>query len=222
MNKAKCFHRMILFAVFLVCMLERAFPHEPWVHQHIVVQAWELFKQQYPLIQNSDMAAHVGTVGEESIFTSPYLEYDWARSSITSDKVETARWTRQQIAQDISGLSCNPAALARFKNDSSDIVDQLTSPTKNLRYAAAYVGMILKVWKPLLGEASHRNTLAGLVATLYSLGLTRHDGSLRLPHPQARVNRFGEAAQSFTIHLSWWTNSPNRDPSPAFCLTRLP
>jgi len=77
------------------------------------------------------------------------------------------------------------------------IVDRLAEPATNLRYAAAYVAMILKAWEPLFKELHSEESIVFLVATLYSLGLKRPDGSLRLPHPNARPNSFGIVASEF-------------------------
>jgi hypothetical protein len=54
--------------------------------------------------------------------------------------------------------------------------------------------MIMRLWQPLFTEVSFRDKSAGIAATLYSLGLARADGTLRLLHARATMNRFGEAA----------------------------
>jgi hypothetical protein len=57
--------------------------------------------------------------------------------------------------------------------------------------------MIEVHWRSILADVSFPDRAAGIIATLYSLGLARSDGSLRQPHAQAAMNRFGKAAQAF-------------------------
>ncbi|MEO8167826.1 MAG: hypothetical protein ABI623_06245 [bacterium] len=111
-------------------------------------------------------------------------------------KVETAQWIEKQL-QERGGMFYNPLAMKILIEKENEIVNRLTDPRTNLRYAAAYVGMILKVWQPLFREAAYEHQLPSIVATLYSLGLTRFDRTLRLPHGSAKSNCFGDVARSF-------------------------
>jgi len=122
-----------------------------------------------------------------------------ASVGIAQIKVQTAKWIERQL-QDELGPVYLPDRLQALSGNAAKqeaIVDRLANPATNLRYAAAYVAMILKAWGPLFKELHSDEAIVSLVATLYSLGLTRPDGSLRLPHPNAHPNTFGIVASEF-------------------------
>jgi hypothetical protein len=113
-------------------------------------------------------------------------------------KVNTAAWIEAQLADPGSPCFLSDTLHHVLSSASrSELARKLSEPATNLKYAAAYVAMIQKLWRPVLDEPAFRLSATGIVATLYSLGLTRSNGSLRLPHPTPRMNRFGEVAQRF-------------------------
>ena len=128
-----------------------------------------------------------------------------ASAGVAQIKVQTAEWIERQLKDEASPFAL-PGKLLELTKDSNKeeaIVDRLANPATTLRYAAAYVAMILKARDPLFKELHSDEAIVSLVATLYSLGLTRPDGSLRLPHPNARPNSFGIVAhRSSTVRLS--------------------
>lgn len=114
-------------------------------------------------------------------------------------KVQTARWIEQRMMDDAFGTSVSEAtkrALAPSRTR-SELIDRLERPSTNLMYAAAYVALIAALWDDVLDDSTVKNVRVGVIATLYSLGLVRADGSLRTPHADPAMNRFGELAQSF-------------------------
>jgi hypothetical protein len=120
-----------------------------------------------------------------------------ASIGIAQIKVETAHWTLAQLANPASVFYDERSATNLRRNLSDHFEGDISAPKTNLLFAAAYVAMIEKQWCSLLRDVSFQNKAVGIVATLYSLGLARADGSLRQPHSRAAMNRFGEVAQSF-------------------------
>jgi len=118
---------------------------------------------------------------------------------IAQVKVSTAHWIEEHLRDlDFYGV-VNDATMLRMGGGSrrGGLIARLNEPSTNLLYAAAYVALIRQAWAPVLQMQEMASRRAGLIATLYSLGLVRSDGSLRLPHPNPELNRFGEIAQGF-------------------------
>jgi hypothetical protein len=74
------FQTIMRIGLLSLLFTTHCFSHHEWVHQYIVRQAWELLKQQYPAIENTEMANRVGSVGWEA--TDPCLR-DWIKGTIT-------------------------------------------------------------------------------------------------------------------------------------------
>jgi hypothetical protein len=193
---------LILPALLLVCSTslstERA--HAVLIeNKNNIVQASRSFGIPPRLLASIVYAEHSLNVNLGEDILDKVLALSGYNSSIgvAQVKVETALWIRRQL-DDASGIFFDPARVSSLKKQSSgDIIEDLSEPKVDLIYAAAYVRMILKVWNPLFALPSYKDRVSGLVATIYSLGLSHPDGSLRLPHADARMNHFGEVAQSF-------------------------
>ncbi len=114
-------------------------------------------------------------------------------------KVETAFWISEQLHDPASQFYLGPDAAQAIPptRDWQELIDRLTDHRGNLLYAAAYIAMIQKSWGSVLGTTVNGSHQAGILATLYSLGLQRSDGSTRTPHQGARANHFGETAREF-------------------------
>jgi hypothetical protein len=119
-----------------------------------------------------------------------------ASIGVAQIKVETARWTLLQLENPSSPFHDERSALKLRANVSDDLATDLAESKTNLLFAAAYVAMIEVHWRSIL-NVSFPDRATGIIATLYSLGLARADGSLRQPHNRAAMNRFGEVAQLF-------------------------
>jgi len=168
-------------------------------HRNDIVEAARSFGIAPRLLASIVYAEHSLNVKPGEYMLDKVFALSGYNSSIgvAQIKVETALWIRRQL-DDESGMFFNPARASALKKESSGtIVEQLSDPRTNLLYAAAYISMIQQVWQELFQSPSYEDRMAGIVASIYSLGLTRVDGSLRLPHAKARMNHFGEVAQSF-------------------------
>ncbi len=114
-------------------------------------------------------------------------------------KVETAFWISEQLHEPASPFFLNREAAQVIPpaRDWQELIDRLTDDRGNLLYAAAYIAMIQKSWGSVLGTTVSGSHQAAIVATLYSLGLERSDGTIRTPHQGASANHFGETAREF-------------------------
>lgn len=168
-------------------------------HQKELIEAATTFGISPRLLASIVYAEHSLNVkpGEDILDKVLALSGYNASIGVAQIKVETARWTLMQLENPSSVFHDERAASKSRTNLSDDLAADLTMPRTNLMFAAAYVAMIVKLWHSILTDVSFQNRAVGVVATLYSLGLARADGSLRQPHPRAAMNRFGEAAQGF-------------------------
>jgi len=118
---------------------------------------------------------------------------------IAQIKVETAVWIEQNLHDPSSRFFLGEEAseLIRKSGSYKELIDRLSADSVNLRYASAYLAMIEKLWGSTLQAPWLQNSRVGIFATVYSLGIAKSDGSLRLPHDQARMGDFGRKAQAF-------------------------
>ncbi len=67
---------------FLILLLtlqtEKTLAHKEWVHQHQSIQAYELLKMQYPVIENTPMNAFIGALGGDC------GSLPWSQGNITN------------------------------------------------------------------------------------------------------------------------------------------
>lgn len=114
-------------------------------------------------------------------------------------KVETAFWITEQLSdpKSLFYLSPEEAQILSPPKGRQELIDQLAGPRKNLLYAAAYLAIIGRHWTSVIQSTQTTSDRVALIATLYSLGLERADGSIRNPHTDAKPNRFGEIAREF-------------------------
>jgi len=114
-------------------------------------------------------------------------------------KVSTGAWLEVQI-HSRSGdfyLGENKRVLISPSRDRDELIRKLSADSVNLLYAAAYLAMIEKLWNNTLRAPWLQNSRIGILATLYSLGIVKPDGSLRMPHDHAAMSQFGRVAQAF-------------------------
>lgn len=113
-------------------------------------------------------------------------------------KVNTAFWIEEELHQPTGRYFLGkeiqlllPRSISR-----EELILRLSNDSVNISYCAAYAVMIKKRW----GEAGYffdHSNEAGLLATLFSLGIIRSNGEERLPHPNSTMNDFGRTAQEF-------------------------
>jgi hypothetical protein len=118
-----------------------------------------------------------------------------ASLGVAQVKMQTADWIERHLAE--VSPSAEVAERLAPHLTRSQLIQRLMTPDTNVLYAAAFVALIVKMWAPVLSEPALRRARVGIIATLYSLGLELPDGSLRAPHPDPRMNHFGETAQAF-------------------------
>jgi hypothetical protein len=118
---------------------------------------------------------------------------------IAQIRVSTAEWIERQVHDRTSPFALDATADARlpFSQTRGDLIQILEEPSGNLSYAAAYIAIIQKAWSAVLATPAIAPRRAGIIATLYSLGLRRPDGSIRGPHQDANTNTLGDVAQAF-------------------------
>ena len=84
-----------------------------------------------------------------------------------------------------------------LSKDRDELVGRLNDPSWNILYAGAYLRMIQNHWKQSLSAPWNEHRMVGIVATVYSVGLTTHHGTVRPAHEFPLTNRFGDVAQEF-------------------------
>jgi hypothetical protein len=122
-----------------------------------------------------------------------------ASLGVAQVKVRTARWIETHL-HELSSVRAPSSTVRRRLSRSrlrEELIQRLDQPSTNLLYAAAYLALISQVWGEVLDAPDLRSVRVGIVATLYSVGLERPDGSLRVPHADPAMNAFGETAQAF-------------------------
>ncbi len=131
------------------------------------------------------------------------IDYVLAKSGYNSSvgicqvKVKTAEWITEQVKNKKSEYYLGEEIKYIFLNDENRILENLETPGKNILYAACYVAMIKHLWYAELNSPFLNDKSAGIVGTIYTLGIYRDDGSVRTPHIDAKMNEFGEKVQEF-------------------------
>jgi hypothetical protein len=99
-------------------------------------------------------------------------------------KVNTAAWIEKQMWDTSSAFFNNftDKTLFSISADRDDMIKRLEDPSLNCLYAAIYVSMIMTYWNDILLTPRVQNYMPGIVATIYSLGLTDSNGNMRKPH----------------------------------------
>ena len=133
------------------------------------------------------------------------LDVVFARTGYSSSlgiaqvKVNTAEWLERVVNNRSSLLYLGETVewILPISHTRSELIDKLTVPSTNLLYAAAYLRIIDKLWGETLTVPWLQDSKAGILGTLYSLGINLPNGSLRQPHTHPRMNHFGEIVQEF-------------------------
>ena len=133
------------------------------------------------------------------------LDVVFARTGYSSSlgiaqvKVNTAEWLERVVNNRASLFYLGEKVEGMFpiSHTRSELIDKLTVPSTNLLYASAYLRIIQELWGETLAALWLQNSRAGILGTLYSLGINLPNGSLRRPHADPRMNHFGEVVQGF-------------------------
>lgn len=133
------------------------------------------------------------------------LDYVFAKSGynssmgITQVKINTAFWIEEQIHNQQNQFYLGEEIRNKVPQSRNweELIDKLDNPKTNIFYASCYVAMIIKLWQPVLDLINSGKNKAGIIATIYSLGIFDSEGKIREPHLDARMNNFGKTAQEF-------------------------
>lgn len=140
------------------------------------------------------------------IYVERVLNYDWvdealdlllARRGYNSSigfcqvKLKTAYWIEKQLADSSSMFYPGEAyrQILPVSNSPKELIARLSNDSLNIHYAAAYLCIIQSYWQRAGFPIADRPEILG---TLYSTGLYRRNGELRLPHAHPKPNYFGE------------------------------
>ena len=146
------------------------------------------------------------------IYAERLLNYNWddailddvlAKSGYNSSigfgqvKLNTAFWIEEELHNPAGKYYLGKEIASQFKRSSSrnELAEKLIKDSSNIYYAAAYIAMIKQSWKSVY--LFRLENEAGILATLYSLGINVANGTERLPHPNPKMNDFGRTAQDF-------------------------
>jgi hypothetical protein len=113
-------------------------------------------------------------------------------------KVNTAVWIEREVSIPRSSYYLNSTVAHLFlqKSSRSQLIEKLNNDSINCLYATTYLAMIWKRWSNA-GLKWDENTAAGILSTLYSLGVFLANGAERLPHSAPKMNELGRVAQAF-------------------------
>lgn len=146
------------------------------------------------------------------IYAERFLNYNWeddlfdvlfAETGYNSSigfaqiKVATAFWIEQEL-NNFHGfyfLTVNIKQFFSRSKSKKELIERLVNDSTNIYYCAAYLSMIKHRWEKIFLFQS--NNEAGILATLYSLGIIKFDGAERVPHANPQMNFLGEIAQKF-------------------------
>jgi hypothetical protein len=140
------------------------------------------------------------------IYVERVLNYDWvdealdilfARRGYNSSigfcqvKLKTAYWIEKQLADSSSMFYPGEAYqhILPASKSPKELIAKLSNDSLNIHYAAAYLCIIQSYWQRAGFPIADRPDILG---TLYSTGLYRRNGELRLPHAHPKPNFFGE------------------------------
>ena len=145
------------------------------------------------------------------IFTERTLNYTWedeamdnilAEAGLNSSigfcqvKLKTAYWIEVQL---------NDASAAYFPNEAykekltlskspNEIINKLENDSLNILYAAAFVRIAISYWEKAGFPIDNQ---ADILGTLYSTGLFKRDGTIRIPNINPKANEFGKKVEKY-------------------------
>jgi len=116
---------------------------------------------------------------------------------IAQIKLTTAVWIEHQIWNAERGFLKKLRDKIPPSASRSELIERLSEPSWNTLYASAYVALIRDTWKDPLAAPWNISQQAGIIGTIYSLGILTHEGELRSVHDHPQINHFGKIAQEF-------------------------
>jgi len=172
----------------------------------------ELSSRKGIIIQSSQHFGISSRVVASVIYAERFLNYNWEddlldelfaetgyNSSIGFGQIKpnTAFFIEQELHNPQSKyfLGNNIQTIIQRSKSKKEIIGKLVNDTTNIYYCSAYLAMIKQRWSKVFLFQPQNET--GILATLYSLGIVRFDGTERIPHENPQINPFGRTAQNF-------------------------
>jgi hypothetical protein len=106
-------------------------------------------------------------------------------------KIKTAYWIEVQLNDTTSNYFPGMKTKGKLpvSQNPDDIISKLNEDSLNINYAAAYIKIIEEYWANSGFKLKEKQAV---VATLYSTGLFKRDGTERKPNDDPKINWFGE------------------------------
>jgi len=140
------------------------------------------------------------------IFTERTLNYTWedeamdnilAEAGLNSSigfcqvKLKTAYWIEVQLNDTSAAYFPNKAYKGKISlsNSPDEIINKLENDLLNILYAAAFVRIAISYWEKAGFPIDNK---ADILGTLYSTGLFKRDGTIRIPNKNPKANEFGK------------------------------
>jgi hypothetical protein len=172
----------------------------------------EIFSHKELIIKSSEQLGVSPRVVASIIYAERFLNYNWeddlldelfAETGYNSSigfgqmKPNTAFFIEQQLHNPSSKyfLGNNIQIVIKQSKSKKEIIEKLVNDTTNIYYCSAYLAMIKHRWSDTFLFQSANEAV--ILATLYSLGIIKYDGTERVPHDNPQINYFGKTAQDF-------------------------
>ena len=113
-------------------------------------------------------------------------------------KITTAFWIEEELHKPYGHYYLGKEIEQRFPRSRTreELINRLINDSTNIQYGAAYLAMIRMRWTNT-GFCFAENNEAGMLGTLYCLGILKNNDKERLPNANASTNDFGKTAQAF-------------------------
>lgn len=142
----------------------------------------------------------------DDLFDVPLARNGFNKSiGLSQIRLNTAFWIEKNLNDFTSSYYLGAKIAKHFSpsHDRNKLIAKLVDPSTNIHYAAVYLAMLQKRWKDAGFDISNKPEI---LATLYSVGTYKPDGSERLPNDKPCANYFGELMVRFfesdlLIHL---------------------
>jgi len=140
------------------------------------------------------------------IFTERTLNYTWedkAMDNLLAEaglnrsigfcqiKLKTAYWIEVQLNYTSAAYFPNIKYKGKLSlsNSPNEIMQKLENDSLNIFYAAAFVRIAISYWEKAGFPIDNK---ADILGTLYSTGLFKRDGTIRIPNKSPKPNEFGK------------------------------
>ena len=111
-------------------------------------------------------------------------------------KLKTAYWIEVQLNDTSATYFPNRKYKGKLSlsNSPSEIMQKLENDSLNILYAAAFVRIAISYWDKSGFPIDNK---ADILGTLYSTGLFKRDGNIRIPNKNPKANEFGKRVEKY-------------------------